>query len=68
MDRAGFSTTSINKVFMDMMRQFLRTGICFCIYYQYKLFINNIRSMEVNPFIRKLASFFKGKGVFMSVR
>lgn len=51
-----------------MMKQFLRTGICFCIYYQYKLFINNIRSMEVNPFIRKLASFFKGKGVFMSVR
>lgn len=38
------------------------------VFYQDTSFINNIRSMEVNPFIRKLVAFLKKEGVFFSVR
>lgn len=43
---------------MDKMRRFFYTRTDFVISLKHKLLINNIRSMEVNPFIRKLIPFF----------
>lgn len=43
---------------MDIIRQFFYTRTYFVISLKHKLLINNIRSMEVNPFIRKLIPFF----------
>ena len=66
--RAGSYIASINTIFKDKDGKAVPTRNGFAIINKYKLPINNIRSMEVNPFIRKLDSFFKGKGVFFSVR
>ena len=52
--------------FMDIMRQSPCGENCSGI--EYKLLINNIRSMEVNPFIRKLIAFFYRKGIFLLSR
>lgn len=56
----------IFNLFMVMTRRFAYVRNWFAILLKHKLFINNIQSMEVNPFIRKLSPFFYRK-VFLTV-
>ena len=52
--------------FVDMIRRVAYEQNGFVMSLKHKIFINNIRSMEVNPFIRKLIPFFYRK-VFLRV-
>lgn len=64
----GTYVASINMSFKNENDKAVPARNSLVIINKYKLLINTIRSMEVNPFIRKLDSFFKGTGVFFLVR